>query len=458
MDIREFKKWIIENHFEENDLFQEALICYNNRAYKAAYMFSYLAFTNYMRYLIIDYEGIPLQFEKQWNEKLSKDNKTDCEKNQLITKKWHGIISELQDEDSWDGSLKNIINKEAYNIFCFDTKIRNEFTVKKDLRNVCAHNKDRNITNATVEDLWDFIVYIKPLSVINGTSEYIISKMKDILNLCNKSEYKEKAKEIYSFYESCYGNEKKQLFDNICKLVNLYYPCESTSFWIYLFELIFEKKSVEEYNWIPENPQLELFIKINVENYDSTIDKVHFYKALEKEDSEWSSFSSYSMTKIFNLGHNNLLKKKLLIEIYNYENHYNFWNNMLLSSDDWNLYLQYPEIKSAIICKENISILLKEIAKLYSYKNYYGNICTTDTFDYLNFNRDKISKKVLLILYLLKENYINNYSEEINDLIERCKRLIKYEKSYPTDDNYKYMCNVLRRDEEIFNWLSRLIS
>lgn len=80
MDIREFKKWIIENHFEENDLFQEALICYNNRAYKAAYMFSYLAFTNYMRYLIIDYEGIPLQFKKQWNEKLSKDNKTDCER------------------------------------------------------------------------------------------------------------------------------------------------------------------------------------------------------------------------------------------------------------------------------------------------------------------------------------------------------------------------------------------
>lgn len=51
MDIREFKKWIIENHFEENDLFQEALICYNNRAYKAAYMFSYLAFTNYMTFI-----------------------------------------------------------------------------------------------------------------------------------------------------------------------------------------------------------------------------------------------------------------------------------------------------------------------------------------------------------------------------------------------------------------------
>lgn len=54
MDIREFKKWIIENHFEENDLFQEALICYNNRAYKAAYMFSYLAFTNYISFLTVD--------------------------------------------------------------------------------------------------------------------------------------------------------------------------------------------------------------------------------------------------------------------------------------------------------------------------------------------------------------------------------------------------------------------
>ena len=458
MDLKEFKKWIIENNFEENDLFQESLTCYNNRAYKAAYMFSYLAFIDYMRFLVIDYKGIPLQFEKQWSEKLKKNNKSDDEKKRLITKKWQEEILKLRDEDKWDDALKNIINQEANNIFCFDTKTRNEFMVKKDLRNVCAHNKERIITSATVEDLWDFIVYIKPLSVINGTFEYIISQVKDILNFCNKSEYKEKAKEIYSFYKSCYGNEKKQLFDNICKLVNLHYPCESTSFWINLFELIFEKKSVEEYEWIRENSNMELFVKINVKNYDNIIDKVQFYKVLEKEDSEWSRFSPYSMTKIFNLGHNNLLKKKLLLEIYNNENHYNFWNNMLLSSDDWSLYLQYSEIKSVVICKENISILLKEINRLYSYKNYCGSISTTDTFDYLNFCGDKISKKVLLILYLLRNNDISNYNEEISDLIERCKRLIKYEKSYSTNDNYKYMCDVLRRDDETFKWLNELIS
>ncbi len=458
MYLKEFQKWIIENDFEENDLFQESLTCYNNRAYKAAYMFSYLAFINYMRLLVIDYKGIPLQFEKQWSEKLKNTNNSDDEKKRLITKKWQDVILNLRDEDKWDDALKNIINQEANNIFCFDTKTRNEFTVKKDLRNVCAHNKERIITSATVEDLWDFIVYIKPLSVINGTFEYIISQIKDILKFCNKSEYTEKAKEIYSFYKSCYGNEKKQLFDNICKLVNLYYPCEVTSFWINLFELIFEKKLVEEYKWIRENLNMELFVKINVENYDNTIDKVQFYKVLEKEDSEWSRFSSYSMTKIFNLGHNNFLKKNLLIEIYNGENHYNFWNNILLSSNDWELFLQYPEIKSAIICKENISILLKEIARLYSYKNYYGNINTTDTFDYLNFCGDKISNKVLLILYLLREKHIPNYSEEINDLIERCKRLITYEKNYPSNDNYRYMCDVLRRDKETFNWLNKQIS
>lgn len=35
MYLKEFQKWIIENDFEENDLFQESLTCYNNRAYKA---------------------------------------------------------------------------------------------------------------------------------------------------------------------------------------------------------------------------------------------------------------------------------------------------------------------------------------------------------------------------------------------------------------------------------------
>lgn len=81
MDSKDFKKWLIENDFEENDLFQESLTCYNNKAYKAAYMFSYLAYINYIRLLVIDYKDIPIQFEKQWSENLKNTNKSDDEKN-----------------------------------------------------------------------------------------------------------------------------------------------------------------------------------------------------------------------------------------------------------------------------------------------------------------------------------------------------------------------------------------
>ena len=93
--------------------------------------------------------------------------------------------------DKLGDSLKNIINQEAYNIFCFDTKIRNEFTVKKDLRNVCAHNKDRNITNATVEDLWDLsLEQLDPIAINlskrlkeSQTESFIKTRTKDTTEL-----------------------------------------------------------------------------------------------------------------------------------------------------------------------------------------------------------------------------------------------------------------------------------
>lgn len=60
MELREFKKWIIDNGFENNELFQEALVCYCNRANRAAYMLSYLAFIEYLKERILDYKGIPI--------------------------------------------------------------------------------------------------------------------------------------------------------------------------------------------------------------------------------------------------------------------------------------------------------------------------------------------------------------------------------------------------------------
>ena len=97
MDLRAFKEWIIENDFENNELFQESLVCYCNRAYKAAYMFSYLAFIEYLRDIILEYKGVPIKFEEKWREKFEKknDGKGDAERKKIIGDEWNKIRNDL---------------------------------------------------------------------------------------------------------------------------------------------------------------------------------------------------------------------------------------------------------------------------------------------------------------------------------------------------------------------------
>ena len=456
MDLRAFKEWIIENDFEKNELFQESLICYCNRAYKAAYMFSYVAFIEYLRDIIIEHKGIPIKFEEKWRKKFENKNegKSDAEKKSVIRYEWNTILNNLMNEDEWEKTIINIINEaEDNNIFCYDTKVRTEFAVKKNHRNVCAHNKERIISVATVEDLWDFIAYIKPLSVINGTSEYIIKMLEDIIQFCNRDEYKEKAHEIYGFYMKIVGSEKKKVFDEICKKIELYYPNDSNMFFIELFELIFHNHCAEEYQWLQDKEMIELFLKINVNNYTREIDKVQFYKMLEERDNQWDRFNLYAPTTIFKNSHNFELKKKFLLEIFNNENHYTNWNNLLLASDDWEEYIFDDKILSIVKKNENIEAILSEIKKLYTYNNGYGQIKKTSTFDYCNFASDsKIVRKVMLILILAKENEIDATNVDIKEVIKRCKMVVS---NAEKNDNCRYMNENFKMNSEVFSWLQQ---
>ena len=349
---------------------------------------------------------------------------------------------------------KRACKKQAdYNIFCYDTKIRLEFEVKKNHRNVCAHNKERIISNATVEDLWDFIAYVKPLSVINGTSQYLIKMINDVIRFCNKSEYKEKAKDIIRFYNKICGEEKKKVFIELCKMVNLYYSVDSNIFMIELFELIFYKADVEEYQWISQDCKIELFVKINISNYMKELDKVQFYRYAESTDKDWSRFEISAPTTIMKNGNNDLLKKKFLLEVYNDENHYNNWSNMLLVSDKWQNYIYESEIISIIKKSENVDSVLNEIEKLYQYNSFYG-WKQTNTFDYCNFVADdKIARKVKMILLLVMKGEIDITNKKISELINRCKMVINI-----TDNknNCYYISEYLRRNEELFSWLQSI--
>src|SRR5690625_5908686 len=100
MDIRNFKIWLIENKIENNDLFDQSLKCYQVEAYKAAYLYSYLGFLDYIRELVLNYKGIP----KQFNNKLEKTK----DENQIY-KMWDRKKDKLKLEDTWESELFNII-------------------------------------------------------------------------------------------------------------------------------------------------------------------------------------------------------------------------------------------------------------------------------------------------------------------------------------------------------------
>lgn len=445
MELREFKKWIIDNGFENNELFQEALVCYCNRANRAAYMLSYLAFIEYLKERILDYKGIPIKFEEKWRNRKTKDNSEKVKEE--IEKEWKKNLKNLNDEDNWDSTLKDIINERDYNIFCYDEKIRREFEVKKNHRNTCAHNKERKITNSTVEDLWDFIAYVKPLSVINGVSKYIIEWIDKIIRYGNKEEYIRSAEDIFIFYKELVGEEKKKVFYEVCEQINLYELVDSNIFLIELFELIFDNRQAEENKWVDESDKYALFMKVNVNNYSGDLDKSDIYDLLEKNDSKWYTFSNHYSTRIVKNGSDYELMKKFLIEVYNGENHYDNWINMVLVYENWERIVLEQEFKDIIQKDEHIKTILDDIKKLYLYDNGYRKNNSTDTFDYSKFiTDDKIVRKIILILMYTKDNIIDKNDNDIQDLIKRCK-LIKQ------SERYEYMCDSFKRYPDVYKWL-----
>lgn len=123
MNLKDFKIWCLENDMDKNTLFDEALICYNNRAYRAAYLLSYLGFAEYIRNMLIEYKEVPLKFK----EKLKGKEESD------IRQVWGERVCRLRDDDKWDEEFKNIMLENNYNIFLLGESIRSEFKSKKRL-------------------------------------------------------------------------------------------------------------------------------------------------------------------------------------------------------------------------------------------------------------------------------------------------------------------------------------
>ena len=175
MEIREFKKWLIDNGFADDELYQESLKCYQVEAYKAAYIFSYLANHKYIAKLAIDYRGIPSNFM------------STCPQQDIKEAQWEERIKSLQNEDEWEKTVNDILiqAKEADNVFRLPDKIKQICSQMRRLRNNAAHAKDRLITESTVLELWNDIEYIYPYFVINGTIDAWLDEIDKVAKYSN---------------------------------------------------------------------------------------------------------------------------------------------------------------------------------------------------------------------------------------------------------------------------------
>lgn len=102
--------------------FVQSIKCFQIEAYKAAYLYSYLALINYIKEIIIGYHGIPIPFL----EKIK--GKTDNDKKAI----WKKKINDLNLDDKWEENTWNFINEgKETNIFKLTDSVRVEFSQKR---------------------------------------------------------------------------------------------------------------------------------------------------------------------------------------------------------------------------------------------------------------------------------------------------------------------------------------
>mgnify|MGYP007061781131 CR=1 FL=1 len=427
MYIKDFEIWLLENDLQENELFNQSLKCYRVEAYKAAFLYSYLALIDHVKELIINYKGIPKNFKPTQSDSKRKS-------------KWKLKVQTLDNENTWEENTLNFIKENnPGNIFLIDDVIRNEFMQKKDIRNTCVHNKDREVTSTTVAELWNFIKYAYPLLVIDGSVDTLKDEYNKIVRFAG-DEYNKKINKLYNFYKKLTTKNKKEFFEFLLKdieeNINDYIDSKYADEFL---EKIFDSSDAEEYKWI-DDKSLKLYCYLSINNTDLSF--------LQRE--EWMEII-YDDKKTFlkiaiPLGYpekiNNILR-----EIYinhKFEDWFEILSRIITSFYEFELNDSILEI---IATESNLNYILNKVEKnLYTYR-YLNYDNTTNTFDYTMFG--KYSGHVKMLLILAEKNKVSN--QRIDEVVNRAKLVIDENNN---DENLRSIKEFLEKDRILLNWLN----
>lgn len=439
MEIKKFKEWLVRNNLDENELFLQSIKCYQSEAYKAAYLYSYLGYMDYIKNTIVNYARVPKVIVE------SNLEKTETE----IDRDWKRRLLKLDSEDMWESATMDFIKQSSEkNIFRLKDVIREEFISKKDLRNVCAHNKTRTISGTTVEDLWDFINYSMPYIVVNGSTELWQEHFIQIIKFADKDKYEVEIHALYDEYCKWNDSDRRCIFEWILESAERaidrkeYNLLECSNIF---FEKVFEEYHAQEYRWI-KYERTQVYFLLNIGNYRKPIDKMQIqqYVYSHKDD---------VITQMICLGQDEKINE-FLERIYTPRNFDEWWD--LISSLECSIHTFRisDNIMEIIADYEKLDSIFERLQQnLYKYKTSYGNGKTfdTDTFDYCSFGEYCGDVKVLL--FMIMSGKLNG--EEAEELVERSKKILDKDYSDPdVNRNYSQMYTFLQRDKQLFDWLN----
>lgn len=436
MEIKKFKQWLIENQFDEDELFAESIKSYQIDAYRSAYLYSYLGLISCIKEKILNYRGVPTPF---------KDKKKGCTDEQ-IKGIWNKRIETLEREDSWEEETLNFINEGAEtNIFKLADSVRKEFEQKKIVRNACVHNKKRAVSNATVEDLWDFITYVKPMLEINGSVDMLITKFEKTLQFTDKKDYLQKVDEIYEHYIQLQESGRKSVFEWVMNELEtmISWDWESLGCIDMFLERVLKNSGCVEYKWI-SNIEIALYLRLTLESFIWQYSKVDFQEYAYEKKAEFS----YVLTLF---GKDEQICE-VLSEIYTEKMFKEWWKILLMIVSTFETFQISDNVINIIEGSSEIDSVMEKLEnKLYSYNTSWGATQKTDTLDYSRFNTCKSYISIILQARMRGKLFGN---KKVDELVARCKKIIKLDYNIEYNKkNYRDMYNFFEKDTAVFEWL-----
>jgi hypothetical protein len=169
--MQDIEKWVdskIKNYSDDSyNLFREAILCYNIKAYRASLLFSYLGFFKYIKELL-NKSKKPASFDQG---------------------RWDSILRNIKLEDKWEEEILNSLNNSSNPVFNIKDNIRTQIKFWKDRRNDCAHAKDNIINNHHVEIFWTFLKSNLSKITLEGGKQNLLNKFSDHFDATRTSRF-----------------------------------------------------------------------------------------------------------------------------------------------------------------------------------------------------------------------------------------------------------------------------